>query len=136
MRGVCVSIDDLIAKYEAKCALLADLQALVDGAAICEEVVHDLWKVASVIEEAPLTLKEAAQESGYSLDHLARLIRQGKLPNVGRARAPRIPRRALPRRPTSSVAATRSGGYDPATDARSLVSRRKGGAHGSSQDSS
>ena len=37
-----------------------------------------------------LTLKEAAEESGYSPDHLRRLIREGKLQNAGMQGSPRV----------------------------------------------
>ena len=43
-------------------------------------------------------LVEAARESGYSADHLGRLVRDGKIPNAGRPGAPRIARRDLPRK--------------------------------------
>jgi hypothetical protein len=50
-------------------------------------------------EDDRLDLQEAARESGYSPDHLGRLIRTGTLPNAGRRNAPKILRRDLPRRP-------------------------------------
>ena len=46
-----------------------------------------------------LTLEEAAAESGYSADHLGRLLRDKKIPNAGRTHVPRIFRRDLPRKP-------------------------------------
>ena len=46
-----------------------------------------------------LDLQEAARESGYSSDHLGRLVRSGKIPNAGRHNAPKIRRGDLPRRP-------------------------------------
>ena len=45
-----------------------------------------------------LTLQEAAGLSGYSADHIGRLVREGAIPNAGRAGAPRIARGDLPRR--------------------------------------
>ncbi len=48
-------------------------------------------------EEELLDLQEAARESGYSSDHLGRLVRDGKIPNSGRRNA--IKRSDLPRRP-------------------------------------
>lgn len=43
-------------------------------------------------------LQEAAEWSGYSADHLGRLVREGKLENAGRPGAPRIRRADLPRK--------------------------------------
>ncbi len=44
----------------------------------------------------PLTLSQAAAENGYSADHLARLIREGRLPNAGRKHRPLVRRCDLP----------------------------------------
>lgn len=49
-------------------------------------------------DETTFSLVEAAQESGYSADHLGRLVRADKIPNAGRPGAPRIARRDLPRK--------------------------------------
>ena len=49
-------------------------------------------------DETTLSLTEAATESGYSTDHLGRLVREGKIPNAGRPGAPRIARSILPRK--------------------------------------
>ena len=49
-------------------------------------------------DETTFSLVEAARESGYSADHLGRLVRDGKIPNAGRAGAPRIARSDLPRK--------------------------------------
>jgi len=43
-----------------------------------------------------LSLHSAAQESGYSVNHLGRLLREGKIPNSGRKAKPLIRRRDLP----------------------------------------
>jgi len=54
-----------------------------------------------------LTLEAASKESGYSADHLGRLVRQGKLANVGAKHAPRVRRAELPtkraRRPALTI---------------------------------
>lgn len=50
-----------------------------------------------------LNLQEAARESGYSADHLGRLVREGKIPNAGRRNAPRVRRRDLPKRPEAAA---------------------------------
>lgn len=45
-----------------------------------------------------LNLQEAARESGYSADHLGRLVRDGRIRNAGRPNAPRVRRGELPRK--------------------------------------
>ncbi len=54
-------------------------------------------------DERLVDLQEAATLSGYSADHLGRLIREGKIPNAGRPGAPRIAHKDLPRKPPSVV---------------------------------
>ena len=49
-------------------------------------------------DETTYSLVEASRESGYSADHLGRLVRDGKIPNAGRPGAPRIAHRDLPRK--------------------------------------
>jgi len=50
-----------------------------------------------------LTLEAAEVESGYSLAHLRRLIREGSVPNAGTKEDPRILRKHLPRKPGHGV---------------------------------
>ncbi len=71
------------------------------------------------IEQTPYTLTEAAAQSGYSVDHLSRLLRETKLPNAGRKGAPRIKAVDLPTK-SSRVAHGRRKPYNPITDARAL----------------
>lgn len=59
-------------------------------------------RVERALEDAAaetLTLAEASKVSGYSVDHLGRLIAQKKLRNVGRRHAPRVLRGELPIKP-------------------------------------
>ena len=46
----------------------------------------------------PLTLADAADESGYSYDHLQHAVSDGSLPNAGAGGSPRIRRCDLPRK--------------------------------------
>jgi hypothetical protein len=63
-----------------------------------------LWDIAAVeLERAQalfaaetLSLTEAARASGYTPDHLGRLVAHGKIANAGRTNAPRIRRQDLP----------------------------------------
>ena len=51
----------------------------------------------------PLTLEEAAEESGYSYSSLQQKVASGEIPNVGENGKPRVRRKDLPRKaPTRS----------------------------------
>ena len=72
---------------------------------------------------AVLTLAQASAESGYSVDHLGRLLREGSIPNAGRRGAPRLQFGSVPRR-SKSIAGPIAKGYHAETDARTLLGRQ------------
>jgi len=77
--------------------LAATLRPYADAAATAYERAADALDNALDAEQgALLTLREAARLSGYSADHLSRLLRQGTIPNAGRKGSPRIRRADLP----------------------------------------
>ena len=84
------------AKWLARLEEWRALGVRVDGAKLAEEVLADLHAIdgAAVIE--PLTLREASHVSGYSVDHLQRLVSGGQLVNIGRKGRPRVRRSDLP----------------------------------------
>ena len=129
-------VRELIADWRARAAQLHRYQS---AAAIAfEEAASELEAAVASAEGRHLTLSEASELSGYHAETLARLIRHGRIPNAGRRGAPRIRLGDLPRRTEAAARAaserrmdrvhTRQ--YDVAADARSLRSRRKGGAYG------
>ena len=65
-------------------------------ALVLERCAGELEATLRERDDTTLTLTEAARESGYSREHLGRLVRDGKIPNAGRPGAPRIARRHLP----------------------------------------
>ena len=103
---------------------LRKLKASVDGASLCDEVIADLEKIVADPAEKPVTVRQAAKLSGYSEDHIGRLVRDGKLANVGRKHAPRVFPSALPRRANIALARSPRAPYNPDADARSLRGRR------------
>ena len=133
------------AELRAKYSRLRDefnrLDARVDGAKLCSEVLADLHHLADSAPDT-VTLAEAAELTGRTADHLGRMIRRNQLPNVGRKHAPRIPRDALTAlgvkgvssdhaSSTVQVAPEDSATYNVQADARSLMRRRAlGGTHG------
>ena len=62
----------------------------------CAQRLEDLLRSEA---EQLLTLPEAARLSGYSADHLGRLVREGTIPNAGRPGSPRIARGDVPVKP-------------------------------------
>jgi hypothetical protein len=71
------------------------------AAAAFESAAAELEAAVAEEEATALSLEEAAEESGYSPDHLGRLVREGRIPNAGKKNAPRILRRSLPRKPAT-----------------------------------
>ena len=67
-------------------------------AVVLERCADELEATLRKRDETTLTLTDAARESGYTREHLGRLVRDGKIPNAGRPGAPRIARRHLPRK--------------------------------------
>jgi hypothetical protein len=126
-----MTLEQLFDRWRARREEWRRLGVRVEGAAICDEVLADVEAVFTSEGQQLLTLTEASRISAYSPDHLGRLLRNGTVPNAGRPNAPRIRLADLPRRPKPVVATNGHSAYDPATDARKLVSRRNGGAHAS-----
>ena len=81
-----------------------------------DERAAAIWeRAADMVEDSlrqsgleRLTLQQAAQESGYSTDHLRRLIDEGTVPNAsGHDGSKSILRMHLPRKPGHGVAPVR-----------------------------
>lgn len=77
-----------------------------------------------------LSLSRAAQESGYSADHLSRMVREGRIPNSGRKSKPLIRRRDLPRKARKDKEEpcfSNRGGYVPERLFRDIIHSKYGG---------
>ena len=104
-----LTLQACVAKWSGEAETLRRLGAHVDGAKLIEAIVADFQTVHRAERSEALTLEEAARESGYTPDHLGRLLRSGAIPNAGRKNAPRILRRHLPYKP----GALRAGAFTP-----------------------
>lgn len=102
---------------------------MANGTSLLTEVLADFKTVMASEREAVLSLPDAASRSGYSVEHLGRLIRDGRLPNAGRKGSPRIRAADLPRKPRALVP-NGPQAYDPTADARTLLDRQRGGSNG------
>jgi hypothetical protein len=88
---------ELVAHWTQTASDFKRLGVLVPGDRVIEELLADLESVLRNEDTQPLTLTEASLLSGYSRDHLSRLVRTGKIPNAGLHHRPRIQRADLPR---------------------------------------
>jgi len=70
---------EFFAKWERQAAEFEVFDAQVSGGALCRAVLKDLELVRAAEDDRALSLTEAAQHSGYSKAHLARLVQDGKL---------------------------------------------------------
>jgi hypothetical protein len=86
----------VVAAWRERAALLAPYAPNVARA--LEDYSRELFEALSEQNDELLTLRQAEEESGYSADHLRRLIREEAIPNAGRKNAPRIRRGDLPRK--------------------------------------
>jgi hypothetical protein len=76
----------------------AALSAFANTAQLCDLVLRDLETIRTTAGAELLTLTEAACRSGYTREHLGRLVASGTIPNAGRRNAPRIRAADLPRK--------------------------------------
>lgn len=103
-------LEELAREWTREAALFRK-RGLDDFAQFAESLASDLLEALEDLENEPLTLAEAAEISGYSSDHLGRLVRDGTITNAGRPGAPRIFRRDLPLKAESRVSKPTENGH-------------------------
>ena len=89
--------EDLVFEWRLEADRM-EIRGLRDSVRLMRSMADQLEAVLGHQHSEILTLGEAARESGYSADHLGRMIREGTIPNAGRPRAPRIRRSDVPRK--------------------------------------
>lgn len=89
---------ELIERWRSRLAAFKDFGAHIDGEATARQILSDLEGMADSYEDAEISLTQASEEGGVSTRQLSRLIKAGKLDNVGRPNAPRVRRKDIPRR--------------------------------------
>jgi hypothetical protein len=61
----------------------------------CADNLEEAWRIW---QTEPITLEEAAEESGYSYSTLQQKVASGEIPNLGNKHRPRVGRADLPRK--------------------------------------
>ncbi|HEX5178491.1 MAG TPA: hypothetical protein VFW04_04125 [Gemmatimonadaceae bacterium] len=89
------SLAQLLTAWRARAGELREYGGDASARAL-EHCADDLEAALRAELGEALSLDAAARESGYSVDHLARLIREGAIPNAGRKHSPAIRRADLP----------------------------------------
>ena len=103
----------------------ADMEA-VGGAAVGTAafvLIAEIEQFLSEKDEELLTLSQAEQQSGYSYEHLRKLVASGVVPNHGRKGSPRIRRSELPRKSGPLMAV-----YDAAKDVSNFLASKRSAA--------
>jgi hypothetical protein len=90
------TVAELTAKWTQRLADAQQLHTLAPLERVAAEIVDDLRQLG---EDDLVSLQEASRLGGYSVDHLQRLVRAGKLVQRGRRHAPRIRRSDVPVKP-------------------------------------
>ena len=93
--------EEFFARWSGVAAGLKRYSSQVDGAALLAEVLSDVETLFRTEESEELTIGEAAEASGYSRDHISRLVRRGAIRNVAARHRPRIRRGDMPSKPNS-----------------------------------
>ena len=106
---VSTELRQLAENWRTEAGRLRQLEAVGQAAAF-EQLANELEATLGTWEASSLTIREASDCSGYSEDHLRRLVRRGHIPNAGRKNSPRISRRDLPVKPNAKDG---SGGQNP-----------------------
>ena len=96
-------ISAVIARWLQRSEEWGRLGVTVDGGKLASEVVEDLRGLEVATADDMLTLTQAAEVTGYTDDHLGRLVREGKLTNYGEKHSPRVKRSELPMKPARTM---------------------------------
>ena len=94
-----MSVGALARSWRDEAGRLRERYADERGAQLFELHAKELEEAITKDQNEVLGLAQAANESGYSADHLGRLLAKGSIPNAGRKNAPRVRRCDLPIRP-------------------------------------
>lgn len=99
-----------------------------EAAAVLEDVADELEAFDCQHAGETLTLLQASVASGYSRDHISRMISEKRIKNVGRKGKPLVRRSDLPRKPNKPVEARRANGDGAAggPDLATEMLRRRG----------
>lgn len=98
-------VRDKLKKYEE---VFTAVPAQIDGARFCRDLLSHIDSLLDGALETPVPLQQAAENSGYSVDHLRRLIHDGLLPTYREGRKHLVLLSEVPTRMRGARSAQRS----------------------------
>ena len=90
-------------EFRAKAKISRSVAGAETAAYIWEQAAQAVEQRLGEAFLEPLSLDQAETESGYTRNHLSRMLRESTLPNSGTTQDPRILRKHLPRKPGHGV---------------------------------
>lgn len=117
-----MKLDELIRKLQELRARFNGYDARVNPDPLIADILRDLRAVERDVGDEWLSLNEASLRSGYSPEHLRRLVREGRLTSERRGRRRYVRSGDLPRKPLTDGGAS-AGSYDATADARRITGR-------------
>lgn len=94
-----MTVTELPGRFRQTAEFLRRNAAAEQAAVAWEGAAAELEEALNQEANEALNLQQAAKESGYSVSALGKMVREGRVRNVGRPKAPRIRRADLPRKP-------------------------------------
>ena len=104
-----MTLSELVERWSARRDEWTRLGIQLSGAAVADEILTDLAELVRQGRAESVLLADAAQLSGYSRDHLRKLVAAGKLEIVGTAGRIRLRRGDLPEKARTNPLPTESG---------------------------
>ena len=90
--------DEILDRWRARQAEWTALNVSLSGEKVAAEVLRDIEALLDAEGFEAFGLTEAAERTGYTADYIGKLVRDGKIPNLGRPKAPRVRLRDLPKK--------------------------------------
>lgn len=90
-------METLIERWTRQLEILQGMK-LNEGAGVLEWCINDLAREMEAHRLELLTIREAAEESGYSYSSLEKSLRNGDIPNYGSKGKPRLRRGDVPKK--------------------------------------
>ena len=98
------TLTELLTKWAARREEWKTLGVTVSGERVAEEILNDVRAVNQAAVEQLMTPTEAAKETGYHPESIARLARRGNVPNYGKPHRPLVRLADLPRKAKAHTA--------------------------------